>query len=141
MSALVEMLYPAPVARRTPVAIIGWWESRRWMYNRVVGCAGLFTMGVVGLFSLLPGGPPPMPFEAMFVAPLVYGIAANLCYTSGWAIELFAKAVWGHRAPHVGPLLFREGLLFSVGLTLLPVPVFVIISTLVSLAFRPHLAT
>ena len=31
-----------------------------------------------------------------------------------------ARAVWGRRAPDMGPLLFRQGLIFSVGLTLLP---------------------
>lgn len=133
MSALVEILYPAPVERRTPLAVIGWWESRRWLYNRVVGAAGVFTLGAINLLALLPGGPPPMPLEAMVVAPLAYGTAANLCYSSGWALELLAKAAWGNRAPHMGPLLFREGLIFSVGLTLLPVPVFLVVSTLVSL--------
>ena len=134
MSALVEMLYPAPVERKTPAAIVGWWESRRWAYNRVVGCAGVFTLAAIHLLALLPGGPQGgMPLEALFIAPLVYGTAANVFYTSGWAIELLAKLVWGDRAPHMGPLLFREGLLFSVGLTLLPVPVFTVVTILVSL--------
>ena len=133
MSALVEMLYPAPVARKTPLAIIGWWESRRWLYNRVVGGAGLFTLAAINLLTVLPGGPPPLPLEAMFFGPLVYGTVANLCYTSGWLLELLARAVWGRQAPHMGPLLFREGLIFSVGLTLLPVPVLFGIYLLISL--------
>ena len=39
----------------------------------------------------------------------------------GWTAELVARAVWGPGggARH-GPLLFREGLIFSVGLTLFP---------------------
>ena len=133
MSALVEILYPAPVARRTPLAIIGWWESRRWLYNRVVGTVGLFTLGVISLLSLLPGGPPPLPLEAMFIGPLIYGAVANVCYTTGWWLELLASAVWGRAAPHMGPLLFREGLIFSVGVTLLPAAGFLVIYMLATL--------
>ena len=32
-----------------------------------------------------------------------------------------AQRLWGERCPPVGPALFRQGLAFSVGLTLLPI--------------------
>ncbi len=35
-------------------------------------------------------------------------------------IERAMTLVWGRSAPDAGPLLFRQGLVFSVGLTLLP---------------------
>jgi hypothetical protein len=50
-----------------------------------------------------------------------YGLAANVCYSFGWGIELALKRIMGDRAPLIGPALFRQGLAFSVGLTLLPI--------------------
>ena len=120
MSTLVEVLYPAPDARRTPLSLLVWWESRRPLYNRVVGLTGLFSLGVVELVSALaPGLPGPDPRTALAIA-VAYGVLANVCYSLGWLTELAARGVWGARAPRMGPLLFREGLIFSVGLTLFP---------------------
>ena len=48
-------------------------------------------------------------------------LAANVCYTFGWAIEATAQRIWGRRCPAFGPALFRQGLAFAVGLTLLPI--------------------
>ena len=39
----------------------------------------------------------------------------------GWLAELLARAAWGTRAPNMGPLLYRQGFIFSIGLTLLPI--------------------
>ena len=122
MSQLVEVLYPVPDLRRTPLSSLRWWESRRLLFNKVVGAAGLGTLAGVSAFFLLP--PHTLgPFSplAMLAVAAVYGVAANLCYSAGWLAELAARAVWGRRAPDVGPLLFRQGLIFSVGLTLFPV--------------------
>ena len=120
MSALVNTLYPLPDLRRTPLSLFRWWESRRWLYNRVVGTTGLVTLGTVFLFSAVTGVPAPDPREAL-LGVLVYGVLANACYSLGWFLEMCARAVWGRAAPDLGPLLFREGLIFSVGLTLLPI--------------------
>jgi hypothetical protein len=125
MSQLVEALYPLPDVRRTPLSLLRWWESRRLFYNKVVGGAGLVTLAGVSIVSALP--PHPLPFGDPFSDPglligaAVYGILANGCYSMGWLLELAAQRLWGRRAPDVGPLLFRQGLIFSVGLTLLPI--------------------
>jgi hypothetical protein len=118
MSALVEVLYPVPDLRRTPLTLLRWWESRRLLYNQVVGTTGLFTLAAVWL--LAPGAVAPNPRE-LAMAAVAYGLVANVCYSAGWALELLTRMIWGSRAPRIGPLLFREGLIFSVGLTLLPV--------------------
>ena len=119
MSQLVEVLYPLPDVRRTPLSQLRWWESRRLFYNKVVGATGLVTLAGVSILSALP--PHPVPFgPGMLVLAAVYGILANGCYSMGWLLELAAQRIWGRRAPDVGPLLFRQGLIFSVGLTLLP---------------------
>lgn len=122
MSQLVDVLYPVPDLRRTPLSTLRWWESRRLLFNKAVGSAGLVTLASVSVFFLLP--PHTMgPFSLlpMLALSAVYGLAANACYSLGWVAELAARALWGRRAPELGPLLFRQGLIFSVGLTLLPV--------------------
>ena len=120
MSQLIEQLYPLPDLRRTPLSTVKWWESRRLYYNRVVGTAGLVTLAGVSILAALPPFSSLMPWQPLVIAPIVYGTAANVCYSLGWVAELVARAVWGRRAPDMGPLLFRQGLIFSVGLTLLP---------------------
>ena len=121
MSQLVEVLYPLPDVRRTPLSLLRWWESRRLAYNKVVGATGLVTLAGFSAMALLP--PQPMPVRnlpGLLVGAAVYGVFANGCYSMGWLLELAAQRLWGRRAPDVGPLLFRQGLIFSVGLTLLP---------------------
>ena len=124
MSALVEVLYPMPEIRRSPLHLLFWWESRRLTYNRVVGSAGIFTLGA--LYLLHPDRADLFAPE-LAVAVLAYALLANACYTFGWMLELAAWSLWREQAPRMGPLLFREGLIFSVGLTLLPVLVFTVL--------------
>src|SRR5215211_5357266 len=122
MSQLVEVLYPVPDVRRTPLSSLRWWESRRLLFNKVVGATGLVTLASVStLFILGPGTLGEFSLLPLLAGAVVYGIAANLCYTLGWFLGLAARVAWGRRAPDLGPLLFRQGLIFSVGLTLLPV--------------------
>jgi hypothetical protein len=55
------------------------------------------------------------------IAIPVYGVLANVCYLLGPAAEITLLGVWGRSLLPPGPALFRMGLTFSVGLTLLPV--------------------
>ena len=123
MSALTRILYPLPPAQRTWWAQLNWWESRRLVYNVVVGCTGLVTLGVVSLLMAIP--PHPTPFKVFVILPvLAYGVLANICYSFGFLAERALAWLWkGDRepAPDAGPVLFRQGVLFSVGLTLLPI--------------------
>ena len=118
-SFLSEVLFPLPAARRTPVGILTWWESRRLIYNVIVGVTGLATLGIISAISYIPPGLPPLmpPIEAI----LAYGILANVCYTFGPFVEIALEQLWKERVLPVGPALFRQGLSFSVGLTLLPI--------------------
>ena len=121
MSSLVETLYPLPDLRRTPLSMLRWWESRRLRYNLLVGSAGLVTLSVFSAASvLLPWVGFASPGQVLTVVA-VYALLANGCYTLGWSIEMVARVVWGPHAPRMGPLLYREGLIFSVGVTLLPI--------------------
>jgi hypothetical protein len=120
VSQLIEALYPLPDVRRTPMSLLRWWESKRLFYNKVVGAAGLVTLAGFSILSILPPYSSSIEPVGMLFAAAVYGVLANGCYSLGWLLELAARRVWGRQAPDVGPLLFRQGLIFSVGLTLLP---------------------
>ncbi len=132
MSALTRILFPLPDFRRTPVSLLRWWESRRLAYNVAVGGAGLVTLGVVGVVGLLPPALHPRLFEwpQVLVGVVVYGVLANVGYSLGWSAEMAMRLLWKEEAPAAGPALFRQGLSFAVGLTLLPIPL-VIFSWLV----------
>ncbi len=120
MSALTRILFPLPDYRRTPMTLLRWWESRRLTYNVAVGGAGLVTLGCLALFSVVPPGLPGPVF--VWRGVVVYAVLANLGYSLGWAAEVAMRALWREKAPDAGPALFRQGLSFAIGLTLLPIP-------------------
>ena len=121
MTALTRILFPLPDYRRTPWSLLAWWESRRPTFNLFVGGTGLLTLAAVTLFSALPPRGPAL--GAVWLGVGVYGVLANVCYSLGWLAELGMRALWGDEAPYAGPALWRQGLSFSLGLTLLPIPV------------------
>ena len=118
-SLIQEVLFPLPAVRRTPFGILTWWESRRLVFNLIVGATGLVTLGTIAAISMIPPGLPrflpPIPLI------LAYGALANICYTFGPVVEIGLQQLWKDRVLPVGPALFRQGLAFSVGLTMLPV--------------------
>ena len=119
MPALVDVLFPLPARRRTSLAILGWWESRRPLYNATVGVVGVVTIGTLEILARIPPGPG--HFEIPWLGVAVYAVLANCCYSFGPLLEIAAEKLWRDDAPRVGPALFRQGLAFSVGLTLLPI--------------------
>jgi hypothetical protein len=117
MNAIAEFLYPTPAPRRFG-GILRWWESRRLQYNAIVGTSGLVSLAA---FQVLTGLPPDPHHVPLFWAPIVaFGLMANVCYFLGPAVELAVEKLWGGKVLPTGPALFRMGLTFSVGLTLLP---------------------
>jgi hypothetical protein len=120
--SLADFLYPTP-APRSVGGIVRWWEGRRLGYNLFMLPAGLTTVGVLGIVLNLPPGAPPggTPMEPeFFTACLIYGVIANVCYSLGAVVESAAHLVFGRELLPVGPALWRMGLTFSLGLTLLP---------------------
>ena len=120
MTAVEKYFFTPLYYPRSAWAVVRWWESRRLLFNLCVGGAGLLTLASVTLLAHLP--PHPMAF---FVPPgpvLVYALMANVCYTLGPFGDLLLRRALGDRAPALGPVLFRYGFVFSVGLTLLPIP-------------------
>jgi hypothetical protein len=112
------MLFPAPDIRRSPATLLAWWERRRPLYNLIVGSTGLVTLTTLQVLSWLP---PHLTFDAPLALIILYGVAANACYTFGFALEALLQRLWGDDVAPVGPTLWRHGLVFSVGLTLFPI--------------------
>jgi hypothetical protein len=113
-----DVLYPLAANRRTTGSIVAWWESRRPTYNLIVGSAGVITIGVIKLISVLP---PHLALPLDWRPVVAYGVLANVCYSFGWVLEAGAQRLWGDRVRPLGPPLFRQGVAFSVGLTMLPI--------------------
>lgn len=122
-TSLADFLYPAP-APRTTGGIVRWWESRRLHYNVIVGGTGLFSLGVINLVASLPPYPHSLGF--FWGGVLAYGVLANLCYFLGPIAETAIEKLSGGKILPTGPVFFRMGLTFAVGLTLLPVLVILI---------------
>lgn len=117
MNAITEFLYPAP-ARRRVGGIVKWWESRRLQYNAIVGTTGLVSLGTFSILTSLPPYSHGVPF---FWQPIVaFGVLANICYFLGPTAEIAIEKISGGKILPTGPVLYRMGLTFSVGLTLLP---------------------
>ncbi|WP_419936255.1 hypothetical protein [Candidatus Palauibacter sp.] len=119
---LADFLYPAPAERRVG-AIIRWWEKRRLPYNLIVGATGLVTMTVGAFFTALVAQLQPID---MFRGAIWWAVMANLCYSLGPVAEIALEKMFGGRLLPAGPLLFRAGVTLAVGVTLLPILLFMI---------------
>ena len=126
MSALTRVLFPAPAEVRNTVGIFRWWESRRLTFNVVVGATGLVTLAALEVLARLPPFSTTLRLPMLLPGVVVYGVLANLFYSFGFLTEAVMQRAWRDETPRVGPPLFRQGLIFSVGLTLLPIAVMAI---------------
>ena len=117
---LTKLLFE-PTLVRSPIRVVQWWERRRLTYNLIVGGTGLFTMTYLFVLERVVFDPGPFRLVNFVIGAVAYGLAANVCYTAGWIVENLVER-WMKRPVYgLGPALFRHGLVFSVGLTLLPV--------------------
>lgn len=114
-SRLADFLYPTP-AKRTVGAIFAWWERRRLAFNAIISAGGAVSLSGLGLLAALHGEP--IALREAAVPVFVFLLAANACYTLGPIVESLVHKLWRREVLPVGPLLFRAGLTFSVGLTL-----------------------
>jgi hypothetical protein len=119
MTAVEKYFFTPLYHPRSWWSVLGWWEARRPLFNLWVGGAGLMSLGIVTILTHLP--PRPLAFAVPWRVVLAYGILANLCYTLGPVTDILLRRMLGPRAPAIGPVLFRYGFVFSVGLTVLPV--------------------
>ena len=119
MNALTEFLFPAP-AKRKASAIFGWWERRRLAYNAIVGTAGVTSLTIASVLAWLPPMSDPIDLMIMWRPILVVGALANLFYLLGPTFEIAIDKLFGREILPTGPVLYRMGLTFSVGLMFLP---------------------
>ena len=120
MAALTRYFFSPVYAPNSTWAVVNWWESRRALYNITLGAAGLLSLMAVALSAWIH--PHPLPFRPPLNAIPVYAFIANLFYTLGPVADVFIHRTWGPEFAAVGPTMFRYGFVFSVGLTLLPIP-------------------
>ena len=124
MTDLTRYFFNPVSAPRNAWSVIGWWESRRTLYNATLAVAGGLSISAVKLMMMLMPAPQTEPFPWGIV--VVYAILANVMYTVGPTVDLLIRRRWGNQYAAVGPVLFRYGFVFSVGLTLLPIPLAVL---------------
>ncbi len=120
MADLTHFFFRDSYPARTTLSVIAWWEERRLAYNAAVGAAGLASLATIALTNLLP--PLSRPAAIPWAGVLIYGILANVFYSLGPVVDACICRTWGDRYAPIGATLFRYGFAFSVGLTLLPVP-------------------
>jgi hypothetical protein len=123
MSAVTRFFFRNEISCRTPADIIAWWEARRLPFNIAVGTTGVITLAAIHIISRLPPDPIAVPTIPSLVSALIYGVAANVCYTAGWLTEIAIRKRSSDDLEPVGPALFRYGFVFSIGLTLFPIAV------------------
>lgn len=109
-ASLLQKIIAVPQGRRSLFSILMWWESRRPVYNIIVGLAGLPSILLLSLFGM---------GHAAVVAAFVYAICANICYCLGAPAEVVARACYKQNAETYAPVLFTLGTIFSVVLTVL----------------------
>jgi hypothetical protein len=124
MTSLTRYFFMPVYAPRSAWSVIGWWESRRTLYNATLAVAGGLSIAAAQLLTLVVPETQRAPFPWAVV--LVYAILANVCYSLGPAVDLFIRRRWGDEYSAVGPALFRYGFVFAVGLTLLPIPLVIL---------------
>jgi len=120
MSALTRFFFTPVYAPPSMWSVVNWWESRRAIYNVTVGAAGILTLVTITLLSWIH--PHPLPLRLPIGPVLIYALMANVFYTFGSVADVFIHRTWGPEYAVVGPTMFRYGFVFSVGLTLLPIP-------------------
>jgi hypothetical protein len=120
VSALTEYFFTPVPATRSAWSVVRWWESRRLTYNVVVGSTGVLSLGFAWLVALLP--PHPADFGIPLIGIALYGVMANICYSFGPLVDIAVRRLLDRPYGDVGAAIFRYGFVFSVGLTLLPIP-------------------
>ncbi|MFA6571734.1 MAG: hypothetical protein WCT77_10940 [Bacteroidota bacterium] len=99
--------------------IVLWWELRRLLYNIFLIFFVLLSLTVLSLIveDLFSFFSPPF---FVFIQLIIFFIFANICYTSGWIIQLVTKKEKNKFINRVKPKLFIYGLLFSCFIIFIP---------------------
>jgi hypothetical protein len=119
---LLKWLFSSPSEPVDFGAVFLWWESRRPVFNLIIGTYGIcclivFFIAIWKSGILTPGEDAVEPI-ALMAAPIVI----NVLYTLGWIVEGLGRSLdlHGELSPRFGPRLLMVGL--SLGLFLSSVP-------------------
>lgn len=102
---------------------IRWWETRRIVFNLLVGMTGIVAAAMFLLIgdAIVRPGEDFMEPLALLGMVLLYGFMANVCYTFGWVTELAWAKDDPAKSQDFRVRAFRAGLVFSIALTTLPI--------------------
>lgn len=128
-TALTQLFFRSAYLAPSTGDIVRWWERRRPIYNVAVGVAGLTSLTAMSMNALLLPGTSGMDISWLGLLKypvLAYGVMANVMYTMGPILDTLIVRRWGAEYAAIGPALFRYGMAFAVGLTLLPVPISIV---------------
>ena len=94
-------------------------------YNLLVGAigvvSGMLAMTAAMASERLGGEPLGAPDGlGLVLAPIVFAVLANACYTGGWVMELLLRALWRAESRVFAPLALALGVAFSALVTLVP---------------------
>ena len=126
--SLLRRIAPWPLTPPHPpvsgAQVVAWWETRRLPYNLLVGVCGVtslivFFLAIAASGALQPGEDAVEPL-GLLAAFILAPIAANVCYTLGWLVELIVRRLRPKLTPAFGPALFAIGLTFSCFIVSIP---------------------
>ena len=121
MSRVDAILYAPAADTSSTWSIIAWWEKRRIPYNFFVGSVGLASFILnLWLWTSYVQKPGEDDGFGPAVPAIVFGLLANVFYTSGWIVEVLALWLRKRGSITLGPRLFKLGLIFSLVLASLP---------------------
>lgn len=107
-------IFVPPDRERSWWEVIVWWESRRILYNVLVGVMGGASLILMLFFASRPGMLPPGEDVVEPMALIIAPILANICYTAGWVVELILRCILRERARQLGFWLLCLGFAFSL---------------------------
>ncbi len=112
---------PDPYLDLSTVQTIVWWEIRRPLFNIYLFAIGMFS--VIGMKLLMDHVVAPAATVStgrIIIATFFYGVAANMIYAFGWAIELYWRRTGNMQARYKAVGLYWSALKFFCLLTTAP---------------------
>lgn len=109
-------------AAMTTWEVIRWWELRRLLYNLILFAIGIASVTAMDRFTegADPSGQGGMQAFGIAIGVVLYGILANILYTSGWVVELVGRKTDQARARSLAKKHFLLGMWLSCLLTTAP---------------------
>jgi hypothetical protein len=128
--ATIPWLFDSPPLESSR-RVIFWWELRRIPYNLFIGvtaAVNLFIIIYFGSKHVEPGEDVIEPVLLLVAGPAFF-VGANLCYSAGWFLELFARRYGTTFTPVLRARLLQLGFVFSAIVITLPLFLMFLLAT------------